>query len=231
MTSFLPPQIASLVSQASKKRLRGYRVTPDYAETYVQSTPEFFNEIVSDYLALCHAEYGFYSPEHGDWVYPAKGLKGGVQSNKDRMSPLNSWVLKSPVDLVPSYDQIVEEREWRLELVKASSSTPIVLLTLDQLHEDYVTRTCEQVIDHLKLLGIWADAGRPREQQDCFTGMDRKGVKKVLGLQRLNELDAKEKLAIFKKYHAPSFMVDELRASLAREQSICDQLNESMRYC
>lgn len=231
MTSFLPPQIASLVSQTAKKRLRGYRITPDYVEAYVQSTPEFFNEIVADHLALCHARYCFHSPEHEDWVYPAFCLKGGAAVNPSRIYPLNSWVLKSPVDLVPSYDQIVEEHDWSTEFVRASSKTPIVLLTQDELHEQYVIRTCEQIIDHLKMLVVWVEAGRPREQQDCFTGMDRKKVRKVLSSQRLNELDAKEKLAIFKKYHAPSFMIDELRASLAREQSICDQLNESMRYC
>lgn len=231
MTSFLPSHVASLISDASKRRLRGYRISPEYVDRYVQSTPEFFNEIVADCLALCHAEYGFYAPEHENWVYPARYLKGGAHLRPDGVSPLNSWVLKSPVDLVPSYEQIVEEEGWRQELVKASSSTPIILLSLDVLHEQYVKRTCEQVVDHTQMLSLWVDAGRPREQQDCFTGMKRKQVKEVLVLQRMNALDAKEKLSIFRKYHAPSFIVDELRASLAREQSICDQMSESMRYC
>ncbi len=231
MASKLPPRVQDWIAATLKAAPKHHRISPAKAEIYVQSTSEFFNGIVADHLVLRRAQVGFDALEHADWVYPALCLRAGAQTQSEGISPLNSWVLKSPIDWVPTFSHIIEECEWRREVMELCSDSPAAPLSLEQLQEELVAKTCEQVVDFVKILDMWVEAGRPREQQDCFTNMNRKLVKRVLDRQIINKRSAKEKLDTFKKYFAPDFLVEQLEGAYAKESAICEQLSESMRYC
>ena len=231
MASELPEQLQIWIAAAFKTNPQYHCISPEQTELYVQSTSEFFNEIVADHLVVRRAQVGFDALEHSDWVYPALCVRAGVQTHPEGIAPLNSWMLKSPLDWVPTFSQIIEECEWRREVVEVCSSSPTTPISVEQLQEELVVKTCEQVVDFVKILAVWVEAGRPREQQDCLIKMDRKRVKKILEQQIINKERAKEKLDIFKKYFAPDFLIEQLEGSYMKESAICEQLSESMRHC
>lgn len=226
----LPTQLVECISRI--KTISNRRVVQERVWLYVQSSPDYFNEFVKDNLVLLHARYGFNSNEHGDWVCPSLCYLGGIDGGEgNNLRALNSLILKSPVDEMPSMEEIKIQHEWCEEFSRASSDKTHTLLTTEELQEHYVARICSQFYDHTILLNAWRESGSPRDQQDCANTNDRKHIKSVLTAQRRNVLSAKELVQKFQKVFAPSFIVDRAKATQLLEQKVYEQLEEILRSC
>jgi hypothetical protein len=226
----LPSNLVDCISRIEV--LRGHRVTEGRVWLYVQSDPEYFNEIVADNIALARSRYGFSPVEHSDWVYPALSyLGGGWGGDSNQPRPLNSWILKNPVSFVPTCAQIREQYEWCAEYLRASSDKTIHLAAEEELQEKYVARVCGEFSDHIKLLAHWREIKSPREQQECYTGMTGRQVKVMVNAQLENTLSAKRVKENYEQVLAPEFLIESATAHYAMEAEILRQLQGSMRYC
>lgn len=185
---------------------------------------------------MLQAQYGFWPVEHGDWVDPGFTYFTPGRESLDGFSgarhPLNSWILKDPVALVPSLLEM-EELTEHLEMIAggmASKATPISIFTSEELHERYVKEACLQLRSFEMLLQVWRDVHQPRGPEECQPTLSRGEIRKVITLQKLNVSSAKTiSKKLFRSCY-PQFLLDRCSGALSRESSILNQLENYLRY-
>lgn len=209
------------------------RFIPEEAWLYAASSPDYFNEILADRVALLHAQYGFNPPEHGDWVcadvvYLISG-RLSMGSEKSFVYPLSSWDLKEPIDYLPSLEEMLELHFRMVKTIKDDGDLTTRPVTVEDIQEIRINTACQQLRDCETLLKLWVNRQSPRDQEQCFSSLGRKQIKQMLEHQDESINFAQEKLALFSTLEYPQFILDECHAKLYRECRISDQLKEVLR--
>ncbi len=231
MNYHFPTGFMEAVQGVERKRYE--RLQKGRAWLHAASPPEYFNAILRDRVELLNAQYGFNAPEHEDWVDPsvlyfmARGKDESDVSSFGR--PLNSWILKNPVDFLPSIEEIKELAHCMHTGLVRSADKTLSAPSADQLHENFIETACLQLRDTFVVLSYWREAGQPREQSFRFPTLTRKDIKKVLDSQNRNMDNASRRLHIISKASYPQFMLDRYRANLAQDQQIFGQIKELLR--
>lgn len=228
----LPSQLVDAIDAV--KPIRFGKFTPDRAWLYAASSPDYFNEVLADSVALLYAQYGFNPPEHDDWVcldvvYSVSG-RLNFETEKNFVYPLSSWDLKEPISYLASLEDMLELSFCIKKSFKDEQDKTKMPVSVEDLQERRIETACQQLRDCETLLRLWVRRQSPREQEQCFSSLTRKAVKQMLSDQDENINFAQEKLQLFSRLEYPQFILDECQAKLHRECRISDQIKEVLRY-
>lgn len=206
------------------------RFEPNWAAVYENWPIEHFNALAMAEICTLRLRFRFTANCHEDWVSPLSSYRiAAAIGNDDSVEherPLNSWVLKDPVGLVPSPDDLEEEIEWRSRLSKILHNNEIAEKTLKELGAWYVREACREVVMYERLLLEWYRLGAYEDQAGWSFGSsgNRKEFRAKLKYQQLNIADARKKLELYKRTGAPDFLIGRAADQSFREKKILDQM-------
>ncbi len=200
---------------------------------YAASSPEYFNEVLADRVAVLYAQYGFNPPEHGDWVcldvVYLISARLNFETEKNFVYPLSSWDLKEPISYLPSLEDMLELSFCIKKSFKDEQDQTKMPVSVEDLQERRIQTACQQLRDCQTLLRLWVGRQSPREQEQCFFSLTRKAIKQMLSDQDESINFAHKKLSLLSSLRYPQFILDECQAKLCRECMISDQIKEVLR--
>lgn len=210
------------------------RFDPGWCRVHEQASVECFNSILQAKILLLHAEYRFNAPALADWVSTKSsymlgvpiGNEKGLKNLSQQTRPLNSWVLKDPVGMLPSFDEIKEETEWKNSVSQNVFNGKAEVWHVDEVHSSYINQACAEVLCFERLLIDWRNLGciLDQEQETISSKEERLHFRQAVKRQRINVLAAKEKIESYRKYAAPDFLVAQAAGASLHEKRLLDQM-------
>lgn len=208
---------------------------PLWATVHEQDSINHLNATLQSQILFLRVRYEFNPLALGDWVSTKSWYRVSVpitsegrQSRElEELRPLNSWVLKDPVGIIPSVDEITEETEWK-NSVSASLFGKYLSWHVDDVHSSYVRQACAEVLACERLLIEWKRYGSVYEQEGwmfCSTE-ERKKFCLAVKRQRINVLEAKKKFELFRKNHAPKRLVSQAAGANLLEKRLLEKMQE-----
>ncbi len=231
MGELFPKKLLETINHTPEGALYGFESC--FVHMYACRSVKEFNAHLASAVTFFHEHYGFYMMEHGDWIHASSWQEVQLNVQIAVLQPLSSFLLKDPVGLVPTEQELEEECLWRKSIACLYPKGKIQDVEIDDVHISYVALACRQMCFYQKLLKAWVDIGRPMYDEQCLPENIRhkKRLKDNLKIQRLKMLDLKKHLELLYRTSAPGFMISLVAGQSLREKRIIDQMQEVIRMC
>lgn len=231
----MPFQI--IVLQFVPEGEEGYRFEPNWVPRYLGLSTLEFNALLEVEIYGYRFRYRFSPNSHGDWVCPHSWYQlnsaAGNPDAPEYLRPLNSWVLKDPVGMVPLQEELEEETKWRRTLPKCFRAGRWQEATFEQVRAYYVREACREMVQCERLLFEWQRVGHKHDQEDWTFGTpkNKENFRKNVKVQRKNLQAAKQRLEFLQQNHAPEFLINHASGQLLQDNQILEKMNEALRIC
>lgn len=233
----LPSNLLCAICNATMEQ--GVCFDPLWATVHQQTAIEDFNATLELQILLLHTKYRLNPPALADWVSTKSrykvskpiGNEEELGKESEEFRPLNSWILKDPVGMIPSKEEIIEETEWK-NFVSRTLFGKQLSWHIDDVHGSYVRQACAEVLCFERLLIEWRHFGSVNDQEEwSFSSKEeRTQFRGDVKRQRINVLNAKQKLELFQKNNAPDFLISQAAGAGLREKRLLDQMQVALTH-
>ncbi len=190
---------------------------------------DYLNATFEELLKISQIQYGFNELEQGDWVHPDFCVscieKKELPSTMICPRPLSSWIMKGPLVVIPSEDELEKIVEWHYLFFSKAEQTSSKASVLSNILEAYVDSAFAELEARRKMLLVWKTAGYPTKQSECHPITDQ-NLKRALTFQRLNIEKAKVLHIRAHDTYAPESILCHCEGALALEEGVNHQLKK-----